>query len=119
MRKLTLLTGAILALVLALISGLSTARPAWAICYCDPYEPYSQTNYYWGIGSTCTDAYNNLVANTNNEAYQACGGSTKTCLGDVVVTGQCWWNGWAWQWSGYRQYKCKVCEPIDREPRVP
>ncbi|HEX9945776.1 MAG TPA: hypothetical protein VGG03_27530 [Thermoanaerobaculia bacterium] len=120
MRKLALLTGALLVLVLALVSGFSTARPAWAICYCDPNESYSYTNINWGLGTNCTEAQNDLLAETATEAYGYCGGSTKTCLGNLIITTPC---GWVWdghyQVNGYREYKCKVCEPIDREPRVP
>ncbi|HEX9945777.1 MAG TPA: hypothetical protein VGG03_27535 [Thermoanaerobaculia bacterium] len=117
MRKLTFLTGAMLVLAFALAGGFSMPRAAWAFCYCDPNEPYSYTNLNWGQGVDCVAAQNNLRSYTSSEAYAACGGATQTCLGALINTSQCYWNGWSYQTGGYQEYKCKVCEP--RPPREP
>ena len=113
MRKLTLLTGALLVLALAVAGGLSGAKPAWAICLCDPNEPYTTTGPNWGKGTSCSAAHTNLSSLTATEANADCGGITKTCMGSVIVTGACHSiGGGMFQEDGYREYKCKVCGPI-------
>ncbi len=111
MRKLTLFTGAMLAVLLALAGGISTPSPAWAICYCETWDDYA-TAQNWGMGADCTAAHNDLLAHVNAEAHANCGGITKTCLGSLVITGSCWWTGSQYQEDGYRFYSCKVCGPI-------
>ncbi|HEX9945773.1 MAG TPA: hypothetical protein VGG03_27515 [Thermoanaerobaculia bacterium] len=111
MRKLTLLTGALLVTVLALAGGLSTPRAAWAICYCETYDDYA-TMMNWGMGVDCAAAHTDLLNHVNAEARADCGGTTYTCLGTLVITTQCWWNGSQYQEDGYRYYSCKVCGPL-------
>ena len=113
MRKLTLLTGALLVTVLALAGGLSLPQPAAAICICETYNDTS-TAINWGKGSDCTAAHSQLVSLLNQEAFATCGGITATCLGEIVYTSnpQCFWNGMMWQEDGYRNFSCKVCGPI-------
>ncbi|HEX9945774.1 MAG TPA: hypothetical protein VGG03_27520 [Thermoanaerobaculia bacterium] len=113
MRKLTLLTGALLVTVLALAGGLSTPNPAWAICFCPTNNDYT-TMMNWGMGADCTAAHNDLVSHVNAEAYANCGTSFQTCLGTLVITTSCWWNGSQFQEDGYRFYSCKEC--TEREP---
>jgi hypothetical protein len=105
-----------LVLAFALVGGFSMPRAAWAICYCDPNEPYSSTSLHWSMGASCSEVQNDLLAQTANEAYGICGGSTQTCLGSLIANG-CYWTGEYWDMSGYREYKCKTCEP--RPPREP
>ncbi|HEX9945771.1 MAG TPA: hypothetical protein VGG03_27505 [Thermoanaerobaculia bacterium] len=122
MRKLTLLTGALLVTMLALAGGLSTPRTAWAlICSCLTNNDYT-TTMNWGMGSDCTAAHNALVSHVNAEAFANCGSSTQTCLGELVITSnpQCWFNDaptvMMYQEDGYRYYSCKECR--EREPYV-
>ncbi|HEX9945772.1 MAG TPA: hypothetical protein VGG03_27510 [Thermoanaerobaculia bacterium] len=116
MRKLTLLTGALLVTVLALAGSLSTPRAAWAICRCETFDDYT-TSMNWGMGADCTAAHNALLSHVNAEAFANCGGSTLTCLGTLVITGPCWFNNdpavMMYQEDGYRYYSCKVCGPIE------
>lgn len=112
MRKLTLLSGTLLILALALMSGLSSPKPAWALCYCDPYEPYSYTPQNWGKGTSCSAAHSDLLARTAADARADCG-ATNTCLGNLIITGPCTdIGGGMYREDGYREYKCKVCGPI-------
>ena len=111
MRKLTLLTGALLVLALAVAGGVATPRAAWALCYCDPYEPYAQA-WGWGKGTDCTAAHNDLINQTSAAARADCG-TIYTCFGNLVITGACHSiGGGMYQEDGYREYKCKVCGPI-------
>lgn len=111
MRKLTLLTGALLVTVLALTGGLSLPKPAAAICICESYTDFTTANN-WGKGADCTAAHNQLLSLVNQEAHADCGGITATCLGTLVIMTECHWNGMMWQEDGYRNYSCKVCGPI-------
>lgn len=110
MKKLSLFTGAMLIVALALISGLSTPEPAWAVCLCQSFND-SATDLHWGMGSSCTAAHDSLVSQTAQAANTACGGAFKTCLGNVVITGQCHFDHGVFIEDGYREYSCKVCEP--------
>jgi hypothetical protein len=120
MRKLTLLTGSLLALAFALVGGISTPQAAHAICYCDPNEAFTQTTTNWGKGADCTAARNQLLANTAADAYAACGTPTYTCLGNLVLTTACYQvSPGMYQEDGYRMYKCKTCtDPIDPDPQM-
>lgn len=109
MRKLTLFTGAMLVVALALISGLSNAKPAWALCWCPTNNDYV-TSMHWGMGSSCTAAHNDLLAQVNQEASADCGGVTKTCFGALVVTTSCHYEDGMYVEDGYKEYSCKVCE---------
>lgn len=121
MRKLTLLTGSLLVLALALAGGITAPQAAWAICYCDPEEPFVQTTTNWGKGANCTEARNQLLANTAADAASACGSSTQACLGTLILTTACYEvSPGMFQEDGYRMYKCKTCtdpiDPIDPRP---
>ena len=114
MRKLTLLTGTLLAVVLAVAGGISAPQPAWAICYCDGVTPWYSTPINWGKGTSCAAAHADLEARTQSDAEEACGQPSMTCLGAVTVTGACRsLPGGMFQEDGYRLYKCKTCGPID------
>lgn len=112
MRKLTALVGALLVLVLAVAGGFSTPQAAYAICYCDPNDAWLETPNSIGTGSNCTEARNQLLANTANDAYAACGSAAQTCLGALRITWPCEYIGNnTYREMGYRLYKCKKCEP--------
>jgi hypothetical protein len=108
MRKLTLLTGALLVTVFALTAGLATPRAAHAVCFCDPNEMDVSTGTLTGHGSTCsaatTDLNTQLLAVTN----ASCGTPIKTCV-DSSTTGSCTTSGGVASVPGSRLYKCKVC----------
>jgi len=92
---------------LALVSGVTTAKPAWALCYCQTNNDYS-TPENWGMGADCTAAQNDLAIHVNSVARADCG-ATQTCLGTLHLVNACWWNGTMYQADGYRDYSCKVC----------
>ena len=120
MRKLSLLTGALLVLALAVAGGLSTPQAAHAVCYC-PSGPYLETPNTWGKGTSCQAAHDQMVVNATNSAYAACGVASQTCLGNIVLTWGCQdLGGGMYQVDGVREYKCKECtdpiDPIDPRP---
>ncbi|HEX3555998.1 MAG TPA: hypothetical protein VIA62_22500 [Thermoanaerobaculia bacterium] len=107
MRKLLLSMGTVLIVTLALVSGVTTARPAWALCYCLSNNDFQTSS--WGMGANCTAAQSDLTSHVNADAFADCGGSAYTCLGTLHYTNACWWNGTMFQSDGYRDYSCKVC----------
>jgi hypothetical protein len=110
MRKLTLLTGSLLVLALALTSGLATPRAAWAFCYCDPNEAYTNTGNSWGKGADCTAAHNALVASLAAITSADCGGPTRVCGSPITIVTPCHLvDGGMYQEDGNMDYKCKVC----------
>ncbi len=112
MRKLALFTGSMLVVMLALAGGFSVPRAAWGVCRCETNNDYL-TTIHWGTGGNCTDAHNSLVQQVNQEAFDDCGGATKTCLGSLVITSPCPnpSTGGIIE-DGQRYYSCKVCGPI-------
>lgn len=111
MRKLTLLTGALLVLTLAMVGGLSSPKAAWAvICWCDSDGFFFWTPPNSGQGTSCTAAHTDLVAETAADAREDCGGNSNTCYGILHVTTPCYSiGGGLYQEDGYREYNCKVC----------
>lgn len=121
MKKLTLLTGA-LVLALAVAGGFTNPQAAWAVCFCNANTPYSQTPIFWGKGTDCISATDNLRSNTAAAAYQSCGSTSQTCLGDLIITWGCGYigSGGYYQINGYQLYKCKECTDINpRDPITP
>ena len=110
MKKLLLSMGTVLIVALALVSGVTTAKPAYALCICETTNDYS-TGLNWGFGTSCTVAYSDLASRVDAEARGFCG-ATSTCLGAIHYTTACAWNGTHYQSNGYRDYSCKTCGPI-------
>jgi hypothetical protein len=110
MRKLLLSMGTFAIVALALVSGVTTARPAYALCYCETTNDYS-TAQNWGFGSSCSAAQSDLASKVNAEAVGTCGTLFQTCLGPIHYTNSCWFNGSQYQSDGYRDYSCKTCGP--------
>ena len=110
MRKLTALAGSVLVLVLAVGGGFWTPKAVWAVCYCDPEEPWQTTPLTWGVGTDCISADNNLRINLNTYIAADCGSAGLSCLGSLVITTACHQiSDTSWREDGYRFYKCKTC----------
>jgi len=75
--KRTTLLGVLLVAVLAVTAALSTPKPAHAIMCCD--NGGYQTERYWYMAATCSDAAVLYRAAARPEANDFCGGSTLVC----------------------------------------
>jgi len=74
----------------------------------------------WGMGSNCSAAQANLDAVLFNQADQNCLalGTDGACSVTTVVTTGCYWNGniFAYQVSGYANYRCLATTCIEPPP---
>jgi hypothetical protein len=112
LKKMTLLTGALLILGFAVAGSFATPRAAEAVCYCAWEEELSTPNN-WGKGTSCTAAHNDLLARTAVDARAGCGGATP-CLGPLNITTACHFlGGGMYEEDGYRDYACRACVPIE------
>lgn len=91
---------------------LAVNEPIQAVCLCpDPLS--NATAIHWGKGATCNEAEDDLRSQTSAAAINSCGGLTKTCLGNLVITQSCYWNSTYQEYvvDGYQIFDCKDCGP--------
>jgi hypothetical protein len=111
LKKMALLTGALLILGFAVAGGFATPRAAEAVCIC-AWDEQRFTGINWGKGTSCAAARDNLLTYTAAAARASCGSTP--CLGELFVTIPCSSIGGGYfQINGYQEYYCRACAPIE------
>jgi len=111
LKRMTLLTGALLILGFAVAGGFAAPRTAEAVCIC-AWDEQRFTALQWGLGTSCAAARDNLLTYTAAAARASCGSTP--CLGELFITTACYSRGGGqFQINGYQEYYCRACAPIN------
>jgi hypothetical protein len=92
----------ILALTLCVVA--LSWKPAEAALVCS--STYRNTSTYFGTGTSCSQAQNNLY----NKAVAGVGcGNYSSCYETLVITTSCRFTSGSYRVDGYIRYRCYIC----------
>lgn len=107
---------AVLVLVLLVSLGAPRADALASTCgtSCDCDTPLMSTNTVWGSGDTCSEAFDDGVAQAR--ALQSC--ADGVCHEEIIITTPCWWDGTHYMVDLHADYRCYDCTTTlcDSEP---